>query len=191
MPSMEKDGGMETAMYEEYFNEPDPVKRKAALDALPADGDDAELVAQMKKLFEIRYTPHAKIGYADNFVRQFLELKMAAENLDSQFARKRVRRQVLKAIHELCLDRTDEFSEWLLYREMCHLTALYISSCQGDKHYNSFIWGIGQVSDERQAKRLNRDMDRVGEAIPKYLDLEEEYAIMKRAILATREVMVR
>ncbi|MCD8299825.1 MAG: hypothetical protein LUC41_01405 [Clostridiales bacterium] len=178
-------------MYEEYYNEPDPVKRKAVLDAMPADGDDAKLVAQMKKLFEIRYTPHPKIGYADNFVRCFLNLKMAAENLDSQFARRRVRKQVLQAIHELCLDRTDEFSEWILYREMCHLTAVYISGCQGDKHYNSVIWGVGFVSDERQKKRLNLDMDRVGEAIPKYLDLEEEYAIMKRAVLATRKVMIR
>lgn len=70
---------------------------------------------------------------------------------------------------------------------MCQLTGLYIYSCSKDVNYTSMIWGFGKKSDEKISEKINLDLERIGEAIPKYLSMEEECSVLKAAILDTKK----
>ncbi len=181
-------------MFEEYFREPMADKRKEILDQITVEEVGQDWLDQLHTLFDLRYKPDGKGGYADHFLRAFFDLKQASEDADSTFGYKRNRRKVLAALSTLCLDRVGngegEYARDILYREMCHLTAFYISTCQVDHNYNAVIWGVGHVNDERTRKRLTLDLDRIGEALPRYLDLEDEYVLMKEAVTAMRDRMV-
>lgn len=54
-------------------------------------------------------------------------------------------------------------------------------------NYTSMIWGLGKKSDAKISEKINLDLERIGEAIPKYLSMEEEYRVMKAAILDTKK----
>ncbi len=178
-------------MFEEYYREPEPAKRKEILYAYQPEDFDPEKIKQMKKLFDIRYSVDVKGVWTDSFIRSFLELRMIADNMESYFASKRNKKMGMAAVHQLCLDRQEEFSEDVLYREMCHLTALYISACGSDKSYNSVIWGMGKRSDAKIRGKIAYDMQQVGEAIPKYLDMEEECRLLTKAIQVMSEKMLQ
>lgn len=178
-------------MFEEYYREPEPAKRKEILYAYRPEDFDAEKLEQMKKLFNVRYSVDSKGVWTDRFVRSFLELRMIADNMESYFASKRNKKMGAATVHQLCLDRQEEFSEDVLYRELCHLTAFYISTCGSDKSYNSVIWGMGKRSDAKVRGKIAYDMQQVGEAIPKYLDMEEECRLLTKAIQVMSEKMLQ
>lgn len=168
-----------------YFAEAAPEKRKQILDQAMAE--NAEMAEQIGRLFERRYKKDKNGKYADTFLREFLQLKMTAENLDSMFAEKKNKKAAVRALHQMCLDEASEFPEEILYREMCQLAAWYIRICAGDKNYTAILWGLGKKSDAKITEKIALDLDRIGEAIPKYLDMEEEFRILKRAILDMKE----
>ncbi len=171
---------------ENYYSETDPAKRKAFLEeALKETG--GEETEQRKKLFELRYSQDKKGVYADNFLRVWMELKMLTANLGSPLGAKKNKKRALAALHELCLDRSEEFSGEILYQEMCHLTARYILACADDTNYGSFIWGFGKISDEKLRKKIRLDLEQIGEGIPFALGLEEEFRILNKAVLTVKE----
>ena len=174
-------------MFEDYYREPDAVKRKAFLDGFqPAEGDAAAL-AQRKTLFELRYKSNKKGGYDDRFIGCWLDLKFVAEAPDGRLAQKRNRKMAQAAVHQLCLDRREEFPEEVLYAEMCHLALTYISSCTEDSHYKGVFWGLGTVSDERLRSRLEADLKETEAGLSRYPELEEDLRILKKAIADTAE----
>ncbi|MCD8152341.1 MAG: hypothetical protein LUD71_04575 [Clostridiales bacterium] len=177
-------------MFEEYYREPEPAKRKKILDAYVPEDFDQEKLEQMKRLFEIRYSVDKNGVWADCFVRSFLELRMIAENMESVFASRRNKKMGTAALERLCLNRQEEFAEDVLYRELCHVTAVYISACTRDKNYTSFIWGLGKISDKKTVGKIRYDMQKVGEDIPKYLNAEEACRILSRAVKDTAEKML-
>ena len=172
---------------ESYFKEMDPAKRKAMLDQR-SEEDDGEFLEQLKKLFAIRYKKDDKGKYVDTFLRYWLELRVAAENLDGLFAERRNRKTVKEALKNLCLDETSEFPSDLMYQEMCHLTAAYIVLCSKDINYTAVLWGLGKKNDDKIQDKINLDLERIGEAIPKYLHMEEEFQVLKPAILDTKKL---
>ena len=78
-----------------------------------------------------------------------------------------------QCLEQLQLHAGSEIPEELIYQEMCQLTGLYIYSCSKDVNYTSMIWGFGKKSDEKISEKINLDLERIGEAIPKYLSMEE------------------
>ena len=169
-----------------YFKEMDPAKRKAMLDKRSKE-EDEQLLEQLKKLFAIRYKKDEKGKYADSFLRYWLELRVAAENLDGLFAERRNRRTVKAALKNLCLDESSDFPPELMYQEMCQLTASYIVTCSRDINYTAMLWGLGMKNDAKIQEKINLDLERIGEAIPKYLHMEEEFRVLKPAILDTKK----
>ncbi len=173
-------------MYEEYYRELNPEKRKKILDALTSLDEKNSELDHMQKLFGLRYKKSAKGVFADQFLQYWLELKMAAKNADSYVSARRTKKQVVSAWHMLCLDRVMEFDRDILYREMCHLTRLYITLCSQDESYNAFLWGLGRISEEKRKDKMIRDLELIGEEMPKSFDLEKEFEILKSAIRDTR-----
>lgn len=168
-----------------YFAELDPQKRKSILDA--AKAADAEHAAWLEKLFELRYKKGKNGAYADQFLGCFLQLKMTAENLDVMFGERKNRKTVQKNLQKLGLDADSGFPQELMYRELCQVTLRYIKICTIDKNYTSVIWGLGKKSDSRIAEKIRLDLIRIGEAIPGYLHMEQEFQILTRAIRDTRD----
>lgn len=173
-------------MFEDYYREPDAAKRKALLDGYLQEKSDAAVPAQMKILFELRYKRNKKGGYDDRFIGGWLDLKFVAEAPDGMLSKKRNRKMAQDAVRMLCLDRRGEFPEEVLYEEMCHLTLTYISSCTEDSHYKGVFWGLGTVSDERLKSRLAADLDELTEGLARYPDLEDDFRILKKAIVDTK-----
>ena len=170
---------------EHYFSEMDPAKRKEILDA-EAKAGNPDASGILLDLFQKRYEKKRDDFYADRFLGAFLVLKRTAENLDSMFSENKNRRAIQDSLHDLCLDASSPYPDTLLYREMCQLTERYITLCLKDKNYSAILWGLGKISDKKTAAKINLDLERVGEAIPKYMDMEKEFTILKKAILATK-----
>lgn len=175
---------------ENYFRELDPAKRKKLLDG--RDGkEDGPLLEQMRKLFDIRYRKDSRGNYADLFLRSWLELRVTAENLDAMFSQKRNRRAAQEALRSLCLDQDSEFPADLMYREMCQLTAFYIVTCSTDINYTAVLWGLGKKDDKKIREKITLDLERIGEALPKYLHMEEEFQVLQAAIFDTKKEFLR
>ena len=161
---------------EDYYKKMDPAKRRGLLDeALAAHPGDIRLT-QIRRLFELRYTQDKKGGYADLFLRAWLDLKMTAGNLQSKFAEKKNRKNALKALHCLCLDQTDVFSEEILSREMFHLAVRYMLACAEDASYGAVFLGFGTM-----------DLDQIGKILPGALGLEKEFGILTEAVRRAEE----
>lgn len=171
---------------ENYFVEFDPVARKVILDKRRNEEVD-ETLKCLEKLFALRYKQDKKGKYADQFLKQFLQLRITAENLDVMFSERKNKKAVRQCLEQLQLHADSEFPEELIYREMCQLTGLYIYFCSRDVNYTSMIWGLGKKSDEKISVKINLDLERIAEAIPKYLAMEAECKMLKTAILDTKK----
>lgn len=169
-------------MFEDYYREPDAVKRKAILDGFEAAEGDTAAVALRRTLFDLRYKKNKKGGYDDCFIGCWLDLKFVAEAPDGRLSQKRNRKMAEAAARRLCLNQREEFPEDILYAEMCHLTLTYISSCTEDSHYRGVFWGLGTVSDERLRSRMGTDLKEMEAGLSRYPELEEDFRILRRAI---------
>ena len=76
---------------ENYFAEFDPAARKAILDKQRNEEVD-ETLECLEKLFALRYKQDKKGNYADQFLGQFLQLRITAENLDAMFSERKNRK---------------------------------------------------------------------------------------------------
>ncbi len=178
-------------MFEEYYKEPDPAKRKELLDGyIPEEGDEA-LPEQMRVLFDLRYKRNRKGGYDDLFLRSWLDLKLASVSPPGVMSKKRIQKQVCTAVHQLCLDRREEFSEEVLYQEMCHLAMVYISSCLQDSKYAGVFWGLGKISDEKLQIRITTDLKEFTEGLSRYPESEADFHILKSAIADTEQSLLK
>lgn len=163
-----------------YFKTVDPESRKAILDHSTAP-EQQEVVAMLRKFFDIRYQMGKNGRYADSFLRHFIEMRMVRDNLDGWFSTKKNLKTVKNALEHMCLVDNSEFPEEILYGEMCQLVALYIETCYGDTNYTAIYCGFGKISDASIRAKLQNDLDAVGEIVPKHLHLEKECRILTQA----------
>ncbi len=172
-------------MLDEYFKKVSPKKRKKLLDEMTPEeeGVDEEYLDQVKKLFDERYSTDKKGNYVDHFVKVFLDFKFIENNRSAKMAKKRNEKQVLNDIHTLCLDRGDEYNREILYREMCNLTRTYISLCKDDHNYNSVVFGLGKISEERQSANIYNDLESAMEVIDEYSVEPRETLVFKEALM--------
>lgn len=126
---------------ENYFAEFDPAARKAILDKQRNEEVDETLECLENCLhFGIHRTKKGK--YADQFLGQFLQLRITAENLDAMFSERKNRKTVRQCLEQLQLHCRFRNPGELIYQEMCQLTGLYIYSCSKDVNYTSHDLGI-------------------------------------------------
>ncbi len=176
-------------MFDNYFEELDPVKRKEILDGLqkvsgsdPLSDSDAAALEQMRTLFALRYELNKKGGYNDHFIGALTKLTEVAKNSGGRLTEKRNTNMVAEAVHTLCLDRGGEFSEDILYREMCQLISLYISICGDDTLYQSAFLGMGRMTGENIREKIRTDLNLFWETIDTYLGDLPDFNVFKRAI---------
>ena len=169
-------------MYEAYYKELDPAKREKILKELEETVTDKQDWELRKQLFDLRYTKNKQGEYVDRFLRGWLELKVAAMNLDRLFSEKKNKKTAMEVRKQLCLEQTELYTRETLYREMCNLVARYATACLKDTNYNSFIWGIGKISDEKVKAKIEGDLKMIGKTLPERLGFETEFQILQDAI---------
>ncbi len=174
-------------MFDEYFRELEPAKRKEILDGLTPEAGEEESLEQIRSLFSLRYTPNKKLGYTDEFVGALMSLRLIAYNPSGK---RRDARLAGEAMHTLCLDRTDEFSPDILYSELCQLMAFYISSCLDDSQYRSVVFGLGRMRDERLVDKIQKDLNRIWEEVTKYSVHGRNAQILKNAMDDTMDKLM-
>ncbi len=177
-------------MFDEYFREFDPVKRKKILDALQPEAGEEEALTQLRALFSLRYEPSRRIGYIDHFIGAISTLRDIAYNPGGRLSERKNTGLVQNAVHTLCLDRGGEFSREILYRELCQLIACYIDMCRDDTHYQSVVLGLGRMSSESLIGKISSDMQLIWEQIVKYLGENEEYLVFRDAIADTAKTQL-
>ncbi len=173
-------------MFDDYFNELDPVKRKEILDALQPEPGEEQTLDEIRRLFSVRYTPGKKEGYDDGFIVNLVNIRNIAYNPRERFGSRQDAKDVKRAVHALCLDRTDEFSEDVLYHEMCQLISLYIDTCLDDNHYQAILFGLGHLKRDQLQAKLGMDMHYFWDPVQKFMD-EDSYSFYKNAIIDTME----
>ncbi len=170
-------------MFDEYFNEFDPVTRKEILDNLQPEAGEEVLLEQVRTLFTIRYKPNKKGGYDDKFIAYLMSFHYIAEKRgQTERGRNRYGREIQKEMHALCLDRTDEFSPIILYKEIYQLIYLYISSCMEDHHFGSVLFGIGHMKEPKIVGKIQEYMLVIRDLVAEYAQENEGYQILVNAI---------
>ncbi len=219
-------------MFDEYFEELDPNKRKKILDSLTPEPGQEETLEQMRRLFDTRYkigkrikknkevkadkaaakeaakearkskdsvadkdSPDNKIfnfaadvsdeyTYNDGFIVNLVNIRNVAFDPRDRFGGKADAKVVKDAVHALCLDRTEEFSEEVLYHEMCQLLSLYVYTALDDSHYQSIVLGMGRMKNSQIRSKLTMDMHYFWMPVAKFLD-EDKFQFFKNAISDT------
>ncbi len=169
-------------MFDEYFEEVNAKKRHQILKSLEAQPGEEEALEQIRKLNELRYQRNRNGKYVDLFLRVLVSLRAQAGVNPSKFSKSKFTKQTLGDMHTLCLDRTDEFSPDILYREMCNMIALYISLCYESPRYRQSGVGFRKMSDERLEDKIRSDLNELWNEIPKYIEIKDEYLILRRAM---------
>ena len=134
---------------EDYYKKMDPAKRRGLLDeALAARPGDIRLT-QIRQLFDCVfdccYTRDKKGGYADRFLRAWLDLKMTAGNLQSKFAEKKNRKNALESAalslpgSGRCFFRGDS-----VQGDVPSGSALYAGLCGGRQLWRPCSWDSGK-----------------------------------------------
>ncbi len=172
--------------FEEYYRETDPVKRKEILDELVAAPGHEQQLAQIRALFPIRYEANRQGGYNDLFIGCMLTLRDIAYNSGGSLRKKQNTEKIRETVHTLCLDRGDEFSKDILYRELYNLVTDYVDSCYEDHQYNSVVFGLGWMRSDALLNKVRNDLTLIAEQIPEYLGEQEGYPLFGEVI---RDVM--
>ncbi len=171
-----------------YYTEFEPVKRKAILDEL--EGPEAE---KLRTLFELRYVAPKKAGFfdkffktqqvelADHFLAAWIEIKVVFSSRMGVLTRSGDTKRLVTALHNLGLDREEEFGD-LLYQELLHMVRLYCHACLSDKGYGSTAFGLGHMSDEKVAAKLEADLAGIKETLPSFFKDESQYKLLLNAI---------
>ena len=169
---------------EQYYNEADRTKRKELLDKRMETGERSDELELIQKLYIHRYTPEKKEPETvDHMLRGVLFLKLTSSRNNAFF---KISKKDIKAIFtDLGIEIAKEYGktgERTLYLELKHVGKTYFTTCANDRGYNSYIWGIGQLSDNALKGKLSHDAKILTEDIPQAIGLTEELKIFTQAI---------
>lgn len=164
-----------------YYAEINPAKRKAMLDE-GANGASEEEMAMLKGMFGKRYSVGKNGNYIDEFLREYMNLRLVADNLGGLFSTKRNTKIAKAAYAKMCLTGDQPYPQTMIYRELCNLITMYIDTCSKDKNYTAILWGVGKTSKAKIVEKIQRDLDSVGTVVPRTLNLMEESKLFTQAI---------
>ncbi len=164
-----------------YYMEGTPEKRRKLLDDRLAI-DDSDEIKKIEALFDARYQKMKDGKYMDSFLKGWLEMALIGNNLNSHFARTKNKKTAMKAARMWCLDREEEFGRDLLYDELGHLAGVYIASCLNDTHYQSILFNIGRMKEDKVKQKIKNDLELISRTIPEALEMKDTFSLFERAV---------
>ena len=167
---------MEAAWTFEYRRETDRTRRADILKRAAAEDLADKSVEIRQKLFDARYDN--KNGYdIDYFIRGFVNLQSLKRRVYLPGEKKRLRREVEGIKKDWQFDLCASYGETgarALHDELYNLTLLYIELCKRDKTYNSILWGMGHIGENKQTNKIIVEINEVAGNIPSKVDAEDE-----------------
>ena len=178
-----------------YYEEKDPAKRRAMLDKAIESELSPEEDEYRKMLFDRRYSPsqYGESGYADNFMRCFMDFNLLTKNPPTRFGVSKAKKSVLKDLADLGIGAevdNEELYNSILVSEFCHLGQSFIALCADSRQYRAVLFGFGKINDQALVRKLHNDLISAGIAIAEKFDLYEEMDLWLRGLDAARARML-
>lgn len=169
---------------ENYYMETDPEKRKAILEARMAQkiAEEEEDNSLRLELWEHRYEVMRNGKIKDTFIGAWMDLMLMKDQSGAKFGKRGLRKQAMKAIDALCLEREDHYGTEILLAELKHTALLYACASLTDRQYGSVIFGFGKMKKEKINAKIVADMQAVAIDVPHNLELIKETALLREAI---------
>lgn len=164
-----------------YYMEGNPEKRRQLLEERLAI-DDSDEIKKTEALFDARYQKMKDGKYMDLFLKGWLEIALIGNHLNSYFAQKKNKKTAVKVAEMWCLDREEEFGRELLYDELAHLAGVYIASCLNDTHYQSILFNIGRMKDEKVKQKIKNDLELISRTIPEGVEMKDTFSLFEKAV---------
>ena len=168
------------------FYETDDINERerlllAHMEAHPNEEDEERL-----RIFKQRFEDGQ--GRPDCFMRAWLLIPVAHQNLSTLFSRK----SALKDLHEnyqiLGISKKEPteplLEEWRAFAKKL----IYVDAT--DPQYNSLIFGLGKMSDKTAAKKILSEIDSITRLSPRELGLEAQCAKLHNIMLQTYVQMI-
>ncbi|MBE6016001.1 MAG: hypothetical protein E7233_00125 [Lachnospiraceae bacterium] len=178
-----------------YYEEKDPSMRLAMLEGAIQAGIAPEEDIYRRKLFDMRYSPnrYGVGGYADNFMRCFMNFMVVTKNPPGRFGLSRTRKKAIKDLEFLGIGadvENKDLYEQILRSEFCHIGQLYIALSADSKQYRAVIFGIGRISDKNLIVKLRKDLGAAGPDTADLLDLRDEMKLWLEGLEEARSRMI-
>ncbi len=165
-----------------YYREREPRLRLELLDAADEQGLTPEDNRVRRELYEIRYPRTGKVK--DTYLKAWIDTRFLSDRKGGGLFKSRSERKLREALDPTGIRAHPEDPRYrrLLYNELYHLGMLYAALCCEDKNFNSVIFGIGQLSEEKVARKTAGEFLDVAVNIPRAYGAGEEYADWTRAL---------
>ena len=173
-------GIMVSELIRQYYEESDPLKRKAILEESIAKGEEPEACQARMELWNCRYAnklDKKSDARADGFMKLWMTMKFFSSGRMGNFNRKRNQKEVRKLLKELGFDKMTAYGEMgqqVLFQECYHAARVYVTSCSEDKRYASTLLGLMSISKEKVQEKIAKDTVLVAKVLPEELQMVEE-----------------
>lgn len=173
---------------ENYYMETDPEKRKKILDS-QNDPAEEEVNKLRRELFDLRYKKEKNGKMIDRFLGAWMEFLIMKSQLNSVMAKRRLRKDAIRALDMFGIPQVEHFGKDLLMEELKHAVLLYCYASQSDRQYNSIIFGFGKKKKEDVEIKIKSELLLISEKIPEKLEMVEEMKLLTEAIELAKEHM--
>lgn len=166
------------SLTKQFYETTERGRRREILDRMIQLEGETEENLLRRSIMDGRYAE--KNGQElDYFIRGWMILT----SLRSQFWGKRsMRKDAREALECWQMDRAaDETGRRAIGGELYNMTRLYIELCGSDRNYNSYLWGLGRISEERRNSKIEEELVRQTETIPEKLGMREEFALFRES----------
>ena len=169
-----------------YYRERSPQIRMEMLEEAERQGLTPEDNAFRRVLYDLRYDRkhrNPEGSPIDLYIKAWMDIRFLSEQGEGLIFKNNARK--LDALMgSLGFDRAKTQAEKnLLYQEFYHLGMLYLSLCIEDKNFNSFILGLGTISEDRQARKIAAEYRKVAITALEKLKRRDEYQIFSQALI--------
>ena len=180
---------MDTPVIAQYYKQTDPLKRKRLLDMAIEEGSEPEANAIRKELYDVRYAGKSEMNKnmpADGYLGLWMMMEYNRSvgsglfGLDTRRAAREIRKILANLKFQEYQDKGGLYAE-LHYKEVCHMVRTYMTLSKSDRNYNSTIFGMMKMSDERSSDKLKNDVINMAVGLPEKIGMVQELEIVTRA----------
>ncbi len=170
-----------------YYVPASGEERFKLLDAALSEEDSEENRLRFL-LWEFRYGQIKKNDgkpKTDYFMKLWMDLEFASGRTSSIFGVKKVIKEIKKDLEVLGFNELQEYGELgqeLLYQEMVQAGRYYFELSATDKNYNSELFGLKQISDDKFFDKITEDVYRICYRTPKAFGLQGELELFTKAV---------
>lgn len=167
-----------------YYRERDPEVRRQLLEAADEEKLTPEENRIRHELYALRYPENGQVR--DTYLKAWMELRFALTQKGGLIFKGDNPRKVTKELDAIGFDRLgeDPLYRSLLYEELYHLGMLYATLCTEDKHYSSFIFGFGTLSEAKLARKIGAEFRDIAVRTIEEFHVGEKYRLWTDALTA-------